>query len=148
MDLMGLLSMLGMGGGAGASGGMLGGLSGLKDKLTGLFGGSNGFTGLNWTGGGELPQGVGGGVFSPGANNPWHGAETGIDPGAWYTNPNNMMKLFGINKMMQSGSSGRLQPTPQPSMPMAQYAPPNLGGLMASRGRRLGLGRMESMGGY
>ena len=147
MDLMGLLSMLGMGGGAGASGGMLGRLSGLKDKLTGLFGGSSGLSGLNWTGGGELPQGEGGGVYAPGGDNPWHGAETGASPGAWYTNPRTLMSMYGINKMLQPKDNSPY-PSHQSYMPMSPNGPPNLGGLMASRSRRLGLGRMEFTGGY
>ena len=136
MDLMGLLSMLGLGGEGG-------GFSGLTGKLTGLFGSSNGLEGLNFTGAGELPQGVGGGVFSPGAGNPWGGRVDTSTP--WYTNPRNLMLM---SSMMGMGQRQQQQPLQPPPMPMSPNSPPNLGGLMSSRGRRLSLEHMEPIGGY
>ena len=118
MDLMGLLSMLGT-----------------FNKPTGL-------SGLNWTSGGELPQGVGGGVYTPGVGNPWGGG-TNVTP-PWYTDPRKLMlmsSLFGMGQRQQ-------QPIQPSSMPMYSNNPPNLGGLFQPRQRNLSLRQPSMSGGY
>ena len=117
MDLMGLLSMLHM-----------------FNKPTGL-------TGLNWQEGGPLQQGVGGGILSPGSNNPWGGGN--VSTPQWYNDPYKLMMLSG---MFGNRKQDRQPPQSTP-MSMSQNPPPDLGGLFQPRQRHLGLQQLDR-GGY